>query len=107
MSAADTVDYVLTGSRAGTTTRHVMAVSPVTTRTLGGPDRPRVTVRRLCQGKALARVPSDVGRADRDIGLAASTGRLCGTCLSRWTQAQGHADDTGAPSLLDLVEAAA
>lgn len=107
MSAADKVDYVLTGSRAGTTTRHVMAVSPVTTRTLGGPDRARVVVRRLCRGAAVTRVPADVERMDRDVRLAHEAGRLCGTCRSRWLQAQGHADDLGAPSLLDLVEAAA
>ena len=107
MSATDVVDYVLTGSRAGTTTRHVMAVSPVATRTLGGPDRARVAVRRLCRGRALTRVPADVEHADRDIRLAAEAGRLCGTCRSRWLQEQGHADELGTPSLLDLVEATA
>lgn len=107
MSAADVVDYVLTGSRAGTTTRHVMAVSLVTTRTLGGPDHPRVVVRRLCRGRALTRIPADVEHADRDIRLAAEAGRLCGTCRSRWLQEQGHADELGTPSLLDLVEATA
>ena len=107
MSATDVVDYVLTGSRAGTTTRHVMAVSPVATRTLGGPDRARVAVRRLCRGRALTRVPADVEHADRDIRLSAEAGRLCGTCRSRWLQEQGHADALGTPSLLDLVEATA
>lgn len=107
MSAADVVDYVLTGSRAGTTTRHVMAVSLVTTRTLGGPDRARVVVRRLCRGVAVTRVPADVEHADRDVPLAYEAGRLCGTCRSRWLQEQGHADELGTPSLLDLVEAAA
>lgn len=107
MSAADKVDYVLTGSRAGTTTRHVMAVSPVATRTLGGPDRARVAVRRLCRGVAVTRVPADVEHADRDIRLAAEAGRLCGTCRTRWLQAQGHTDDLDTPSLLDLVEATA
>nr|WP_300338768.1 hypothetical protein [Actinomyces sp.] len=107
MSIDDTVSYVLTGSRGGTATRHVMAVSQVATRTLGGPDRARVVVRRLCRGTALTRPASEVERADRNVRLAHETGRLCATCRTRWMQALDHTDDLGTPGLLDLTEVGA